>query len=176
MALRLATATRNAMGDAFAGLLNSGTIQIRTGSQPTNVADAATGTLLGTLTFGVTAFGACGASVAGRVDANAITSDTSADNSGTAGHARVLTSGAAIHSDMDCAQGSGTVNFDTRRRIVRPALNRRTARPIRGAGPASRTAGRRRAGRAARVRQGVVVTAGIDGRGTAPLERARDDH
>ena len=112
MALRLSTAVRNAMGDAFADLLDSSTIQIRTGAQPTNVADAAAGTLLGTLTFGATAFGACGASVAGRVDANSITSDSSADASGTAGHARVLTSGAAIHSDMDCAQGSGTVNFD----------------------------------------------------------------
>ena len=109
MAYRLATATRNAACDAIVDLLDSGTIQIRTGTQPTNVGDAAGGTLLGTLTFGATAFGAASTGVA---TANSITSDTSADNSGTAGHARILTSGAAIHSDADCAQGSGTVNFD----------------------------------------------------------------
>jgi len=109
MAYRLATATRNAACDAIVDLLDSGTIQIRTGSQPTNVGDAAGGTLLGTLTFGATAFGAASTGVA---TANSITSDTSADASGTAGHARILTSGAAIHSDADCGQGSGSVSFD----------------------------------------------------------------
>ena len=109
MALRLATATRNAGCNAIGDALNSGTIQIRTGAQPTNVADAAAGTLLGTLTFGATAFGA---SATGVKTANAITSDISADASGTAGYARLLDSGAAIHSDADCAQGSGTFNFD----------------------------------------------------------------
>lgn len=109
MALRLANATRSASADAIVDLLDSGTIQIRTGSQPTNVGDAAQGTLLGTLTFGATAFGAASNGVA---TANAITSDTSADNSGTAGHARILTSGAAIHSDCTCGQGSGDIDFD----------------------------------------------------------------
>jgi hypothetical protein len=109
MALRLATATRNAGIDAVGDLLNAGTIQIRTGAQPTNVDDAATGTLLGTLTFSATAFGA---PATGVVTAGTITSDTSADNSGTAGHARLLTSGAAIHSDATCGQGSGDFNFD----------------------------------------------------------------
>lgn len=109
MAYRLATATRNAACDAIVDLLDSGTIQIRTGAQPTNVGDAAQGTLLGTLTFGATAFGSASTGVA---TANSITSDTSADNSGTAGHARILTSAPAIHSDADCAQGSGSFNFD----------------------------------------------------------------
>jgi hypothetical protein len=109
MALRLATATRHAGIDAIGDLLNGGTIQIRTGAQPTNVADAASGTLLGTLTFNATAFGAPSTGV---VTAAAITSDTSADASGTAGHARLLTSGAAIHSDATCGQGSGDFNFD----------------------------------------------------------------
>lgn len=107
--LRLATATRNAAANANFDLLNTGTIQIRTGAQPTNVADAASGTLLGTLTFSATAFGAA---ATGVKTANAITSDTNADNSGTAGHARLLDSGAAIHSDATCGQGSGDFNFD----------------------------------------------------------------
>lgn len=109
MAYRLATATRNAAADAVVDLLDSGTIQIRTGVQPTNVGDAAQGTLLGTLTFGATAFGAA---ATGTATANAIASDSSADNSGTAGHARILTSGAAIHSDCTCGQGSGDIDFN----------------------------------------------------------------
>lgn len=109
MAYRRATATRNSVADTEGDLLNSGTIQIRTGAQPTNVDDAASGTLLGTLTFSATAFGSPSNGV---VTAAAITSDTNADNSGTAGHARLLTSGAAIHSDATCGQGSGDFNFD----------------------------------------------------------------
>ena len=109
MAYRRATATRNSVIDTEGDLLNSGTIQIRTGSQPTNVDDAATGTLLGTLTFSATAFGSPSTGV---VTAASITSDTSADASGTAGHARLLTSGAAIHSDATCGSGSGDFNFD----------------------------------------------------------------
>lgn len=109
MAYRRATATRNSVADTEGDLLNSGTIQIRTGAQPTNVDDAASGTLLGTLTFSATAFGAPSTGV---VTAASITSDASADASGTAGHARLLTSGAAIHSDATCGQGSGDFNFD----------------------------------------------------------------
>lgn len=109
MAYRRATATRNSVADTEGDLLNSGTIQIRTGAQPTNVDDAAGGTLLGTLTFSATAFGAPSTGV---VTAATITSDTSADNSGTAGHARLLTSAPAIHSDATCGQGSGDFNWN----------------------------------------------------------------
>jgi hypothetical protein len=109
MALRLANATRSAACNAVVDLLDSGTIQIRTGAQPTNPDDAAAGSLLGTLTFNATAFGAASN---GAATANAITSDTSADLSGTAAHARILTSGAAIHSDCTCGQGTGDINFD----------------------------------------------------------------
>ncbi len=109
MALRSATATRNTLAAAAGAILNSGTLQIRTGAQPTNVGDAASGTLLGTLTFSGTAFGSPSTGV---VTANTITSDSSADNSGTAGHGRFLDSGAAIAYDADAAQGSGTINFD----------------------------------------------------------------
>lgn len=109
MAYRRATATRNSVADTEGDLLNGGTIQIRTGAQPTNVDDAAGGTLLGTLGFNATAFGAPSTGV---VTAAAITSDTSADASGTAAHARLLTSGAAIHSDVTCGLGSGDINFN----------------------------------------------------------------
>jgi hypothetical protein len=98
------------VNDARVDLLDNGTIQIRTGAQPATADTAASGTLLGTLTFGATAFGATNSS--GVATANAITSDTSADASGTAGHARILTSGAAIHSDATCGQGTGDLSFD----------------------------------------------------------------
>jgi hypothetical protein len=109
MAFRLGTAARNAAADAVAARHNGGSGQIRTGSQPTNVSDAAQGTLLGTFTFGATAFGSAST---GTATANSITGDSSADASGTAGHARFLNSGGTAETDADCGQGSGTVNFD----------------------------------------------------------------
>lgn len=86
---QLGTASRNAAADALADLLDGGTgagrIEVRTGTVPTNVSDASTGTLLGTLTFSATAFGSASTGV---VTANSISSDTSADASGTAGYFR----------------------------------------------------------------------------------------
>lgn len=110
MTYRRAVATRNEVADREGDMLNGGSIQIRTGAQPTNPDDAAGGTLLGTLGINATAFGSPSTGV---VTANAISSDTSADNSGTAGHARLLTSAPAIHSDASCGQGSGDFNFDS---------------------------------------------------------------
>lgn len=112
MTYRLATAIREAACDAVVDAIDTGgtgTLQVRTGAQPTNVGDAAQGTLLGTLTFSATAFGASSTGVA---TAAAITSDTSADASGTAGHFRLLRGNGNIHSDGTCGQGSGDLNFD----------------------------------------------------------------
>lgn len=113
MATRLSTPARNAACNAIVDLLDAGGgagyMQARTGGQPTNVGDSDTGTLLGTLTFSATAFGNSSAGVA---TANSITSDTSADNSGTAGHLRAKDYAGVCIFDMDAAQGSGTVNFD----------------------------------------------------------------
>lgn len=112
MAYRLSTAARNAAADAIADLIDvggAGTMRVRTGAQPTNVGDADSGTLLGTVTFSATAFGA---SSTGVVTAASITSDTTADNSGTAGHFRLYKGDGAIHSDGTAGQGSGDMNFD----------------------------------------------------------------
>lgn len=84
-------ARRNAAVDAMAARLNSGTIAIRTGAPETNVTDASSGTLLGTVGYGATAFGA---SASGTATANAISSDTDADASGDAGHFREYANGA----------------------------------------------------------------------------------
>lgn len=113
MAYRLSTDTRNKACDAIVDDIDSGsppgTIAIRTGSQPTNVGDSDSGTLLGTLTFSNPAFGS---SSSGTATASSITSDTSADNSGTAGHFRIKDGSGNIHSDGTCGQGSGDLSFD----------------------------------------------------------------
>ena len=113
MAYRLATDTRNKGCDGIVDDIDAGagagTIAIRTGAQPTNVDDADTGTLLGTLTFSDPAFGAASS---GTATASAITSDTNADASGTAGHFRIKDSTPAIHSDGTCGMGSGDLSFD----------------------------------------------------------------
>jgi hypothetical protein len=99
MAYRLGTTARNAACDGIVDGIDAGgtgTIMIRTTGQPTNVSDSPGGVLLGTCTFSATAFGAAATGVA---TAAAITSDTSADASGTAGHFVIRTGGAANHSD-----------------------------------------------------------------------------
>lgn len=113
MAYRLSTDTRNKACDAIVDDIDAGsgagTLAVRTGTQPANVGDSDTGTLLGTLTFSDPAFGSASTGVA---TASAITSDTNADASGTAGHFRIKDSDANIHSDGTCGQGSGDMNFD----------------------------------------------------------------
>lgn len=87
---KLSTAARNAACNAIVDLLDGGTIAIRTGAPPTNVSDASSGTLLGTCTFGTPAFGDAST---GTATANAISDDSSADNSGDAGYFRCYASG-----------------------------------------------------------------------------------
>lgn len=105
MILRVAIILRNAALDAELALLNSGFIRIYTGAMPATPETAASGTLLAQLTFGATAFGAA---VAGVATANAITSDTSADATGTAGWARLFRSnGTSAGMDGDCTATGG---------------------------------------------------------------------
>lgn len=67
-------------------------IRILTGTAPTNADDAETGTLLATLTCSATAFsGFSDLNPGARATFAAITSDSSADNTGTAGYFRILT-------------------------------------------------------------------------------------
>lgn len=113
MALRLSTAARNAACDAVVDLIDAGsgagTCKIYTGSQPTNVSDTPAGSLLGTLTFSEPAFGNATTGVA---TASAITSDTNADDSGTAGCALIEDSDGNNIMDCTCGQGSGDIDFD----------------------------------------------------------------
>lgn len=111
MALELATGVRDAACDAIVDAIDAGgagTIEIRTGAQPASPNDAASGTLIATLTFNATAFGA---SSSGTATANAITSDTNV-STGTAGYARLKSGAGTTIADMDIGQGSGTLDFD----------------------------------------------------------------
>ena len=113
MTYRLSTDTRNKLANAIGNDIDAGTgagfITIRTSTQPTNVGDSENGVLLGTLTFSDPSFGSASTGV---ITANAITSDTSADASGTATHFRIFDSVSAIHSDGTCGLGSGDLSFD----------------------------------------------------------------
>lgn len=107
MTIRLSVGLRNkildsGLADAFD---TNGRINIYTGSQPATAATAASGTLLATLTLASDSVTA-GAS-SGTMTFNTITSDTSADASGTAGWGRIYLTG-------DTAPGS-TGDSDDRR-------------------------------------------------------------
>lgn len=89
----LSDTTANAAANAIAPLCNGGTINIYAGAQPANANTALSGnTLLATLGFSATAFGAAAASV---ITANAIANGT-ALATGTAVFARILQSGGAV--------------------------------------------------------------------------------
>ena len=101
MAIQTSITARNAELDALAPLANSGYIRIYTGGIPATPETAVSGTLLAELQFNATAFGAA---AAGVITANAITQDSSADNTGTAGTYR------ALKSDGTTALWDGTVS------------------------------------------------------------------
>lgn len=109
----LTKATGQAALDAIVDRLDSGgagTIKIYTASQAAN-ADTAIGaqTLLATLTFSATAFGAASNADPTVATASTITSDSSADATGTAAWARLASGGGT--TVMDCSVGTSTVDI-----------------------------------------------------------------
>ena len=110
--LKLSNATVNAEADAHSALLNSGYLRIYDGTQPTN-ADTAIGAqvLLAELRFGTTAFAAASGGVA---TANAITSDSSANATGTATWYRTLKSdGTTVVSDGSVGTSGANLNLNS---------------------------------------------------------------
>lgn len=93
----LATQITTSIGSAF-------TLEVRTGAAP-GVGNAASGTLLATLTAGT-----WGTPASGAVTFT-MTQDSSGDASGTPGHVRFKTSGGTAIVECDAAVGSGTANF-----------------------------------------------------------------
>ena len=109
--MEITIAARNASGTALTDLLNTGSIEIRTGTSP-GVDSAATGTLLATLPLSASAFGTW---AAGSATANAITQDASADATGTAGYFRALNSGsgAVIDGTVSVTGGGGELELNS---------------------------------------------------------------
>lgn len=109
MATRLPTATRNASCDAVVDLFDggpaAGTIKIYTGSQPASANDAASGTLLATITLADPAFGASSTGVATMAGTPLSGTGVAA---GTAGWARFADStGATVLDGSVTVTGSG---------------------------------------------------------------------
>lgn len=111
MAIQAATALRNAMLDAittYAGA--SAKLRIYSGTRPANPNTAISGTLLAELTCNAT-FAA--AASGGVLTLNAITSDTSADNTGTASHFRLWKSdGTTAVLDGNVSTSGSDMNLD----------------------------------------------------------------
>lgn len=106
MAVRMSDGLANYVLDSGIGTAfdSTGRINVYSGSQPASANDAASGTLLGTLTLSSDAF----AAAASRAIAiNSVTSDTSADASATAGYVRFYRTG-------DTAPGSAAGASDRR--------------------------------------------------------------
>ena len=87
--MEISTEGQNSAGTGLTDLLDNGFIEIRTGSSP-GVNSSATGTLLATLNLSATAFATWSS---GSGSANAISDDTSADATGTAGYFRAYKNG-----------------------------------------------------------------------------------
>ena len=105
-------ASTEAMINAFTALLNNGTLQVYSGSQP-SVDGGLSGTLLATMTFGATAFANATASGSGgSAAANTITSGN-AGNTGTAGYFALVTSGSATVGTGSVGTSGADLNFNT---------------------------------------------------------------
>lgn len=110
---QLSIAARNACLNAggLCAQFNAGFLKVFSGAQPANADAATTGTLLATLTFGSPAFGTVAASLA---TANAITSDSNAPNTGTAGYCRCFKSdGTTVLMDGSVGTSNANVVLNT---------------------------------------------------------------
>jgi hypothetical protein len=113
--LRIVTAVRNTMLDAINTAMNAGagpaTAKIYTGTQPANANATLSGnTLLATLTF---TDPAAPSAASGVLTFSAITSDTSADATGTATFARIQDSDGNTVFDCDVGTSGATLNLNT---------------------------------------------------------------
>ncbi|MEU4224300.1 hypothetical protein AB0F17_08405 [Nonomuraea sp. NPDC026600] len=112
MAIRIATASRNAAADAIAALASGGSVEIRTGTQPATAQDTATGTLLATVTLATPAYSGAATGVA-ALASTPRTATGVAD--GTAGWCRVKGSGGATVFDgsVTTTGGGGQLELAT---------------------------------------------------------------
>jgi hypothetical protein len=109
MATRIPTGVRNAVADAVVDRLDAGAgagvVELRTGAQPASANDAATGTLLATVTLADPAFGAA---AAGTATLLGVPLEDVADADGNAGWFRAKDSdGATVVDGSVTATGGG---------------------------------------------------------------------
>jgi hypothetical protein len=112
MAQQYSVAARNAMLDAINAIVGSGgKIRIYSGTRPANVDTALSGnTVLAELALSSTAFAAA---ASGAHALNTITNDASADATGTATFASVLTSGNVRVVDFGVGTSGADLNLNT---------------------------------------------------------------
>lgn len=116
--VQLAASLRTIECDATGNDLNDAKIRIYDGTPPADVDSALSGnTLLAELTMGADAFGAASDDgTNATATANAITSDSSADNTGTASFFRVLNSAGTVtkmQGTVTATGGGGDMQLST---------------------------------------------------------------
>lgn len=117
--IRLVNAVKHAMLAPLKTAIDAGpgpgTIKIYTGPIPALPTDAASGTLLGTLTFSDPCNTTVGSPTAGSLTMDAIAPDSSADADGVAGWARIADSTGATVGDIDVTTtgGGGVLQMNT---------------------------------------------------------------
>lgn len=110
--LKMANAAVNAEADALSDLLDNGYLRIYSGTQPATADTALSGnTLLAELRFAATA---SGAAVAGVITWSTITSDSSADATGTATFYRAFKSdGTSVVMDGSVGTSGSDLNLNS---------------------------------------------------------------
>lgn len=113
MALQYSTTVRNAQLDAFETAIGTSAImRIRTGTVPANCATADSGTVLATINLPSDWMAAASG---GSKAKSGTWEDTSADNTGTAGHFRIYASdGTTVHAQgtVTATGGGGDLTLD----------------------------------------------------------------
>lgn len=112
MALSISTTARNAAVDGVVDLLDvggAGTVEIRTGAKPAAPGDAATGTLLATLTLSAPAFGSA---VTGTANLNAVAT-VNAVATGDAGWFRAKSGAGTAIFDGTVGTGGAELNLNS---------------------------------------------------------------
>ena len=108
MTMRVSTGVRDGAASAFATEVDAGAgtsvLELRSGTPPTNLTDAAAGTLLASFDLPATSFGAPST---GTITANSIDA-TTGDDDGTVGHFRVVNGDGDAVEDSDSVGTSGT--------------------------------------------------------------------
>lgn len=109
MAITTNTTFKNTILDGFDSAFNSGTLEIRTGTAP-GAGNAATGTVLATITLPADALAAASGGTKGK---NGTWQDASADATGTAAHWRMTGGSNIVEGTVTATGGGGDMELDS---------------------------------------------------------------